>query len=79
MRNFYTFETCKQSFISAFSICMTVPLSKLRLFVERVSLIIPRIILYESIDGFQYSHISSSRMSNFDVLEKFWRQTYAEQ
>ena len=32
MRNFHdTFETRKQSFISAFSICMTVPLMKAKI------------------------------------------------
>ena len=35
MRNFQdTFETCKQSFISVFSVCMTIPLSILFIFQE---------------------------------------------
>ena len=37
MRNFQdTFETCKRSSIGAFSICMTVPLSFLRIYYQKL-------------------------------------------
>ena len=41
MRNFQdTFERCERSFISAFSVCMTVPLSVQTLFLSDTDLVI---------------------------------------
>ena len=48
MQNFQdTFKTRKQSFISAFSICMTVPI---KLFKQRISRLIIAVIISDLID-----------------------------